>query len=324
MSEMMCKVFSGTANRPLYEDIIGHIGFRCRGNVKIDKFIDGEIFVQYDENIRGKDVFLVQSMSAPVNDSIMELLIMIDAAKRASADRVTAVIPFFAYARQDRKDKARVPISAKLLANMLVSSGTDRILTMDLHSQQIQGFFDIPVDHLEAYPVFCKQFRRMLSKELANDEVVILAPDSGSAKKASKYAESLGAGIAICSKQRHSGSITSTIGMVGSVKDKTVIMIDDLSTTGGTLFGAAEIAHAEGAKTIIAAITHNVTTSDGMSKLYNSPITNMLMTDTIDKNKKNKLSLSLDGWLKCLSVSELFSNAISCIHENDSVSHLLR
>ena len=312
------KVFSGTANVPLYKNVIGCLGDRSRGSVSVDKFLDGEICVQYQENIRGKDVFLMQAMSEPVNDNLMELLIMIDAAKRASAKRVTAVIPFFAYARQDRKDKPRVPITAKMVANLLVAAGVDRILTMDLHSQQIQGFFDIPVDHLEAFPVFYHNFMyewRSWGENRIKDEVVILSPDSGSAKKAVKYAEAFGAGFAICSKQRNNGHSTDTIGMVGNVEDKLVIIMDDLSTTGGTLCGAAELAVKNGAKHVVSGITHNVTTEDGLKRISESPIEHLYTTDTV-KLRHNY------PWIHTISVAKLFSDAIACIHENDSVSSL--
>ena len=327
---MDMKVFSGTANIPLYDEVVGNLVRRTypingdkistiRGNVKLEKFKDGEIFAQFQDDIRGKDVFLMQSMSDPVNDNIMELLIMIDAAKRASAARVTAVIPFYAYARQDRKDKPRVPITAKLLANLIVSSGADRVVAMDLHCDQIQGFFDIPVDHLYSFPVFLETFRMMFTPKMLKEKVVFLSPDAGSAKRAVNYASKLGCGFAICSKQRKNGETIETVGLVGNVKGKTVIIMDDLTTTGGTLIGAANMAKKHGAKEIIAGVTHNVASKEAIEKISDPDvcaIDQLFVTDTV------KGSNSDDGFVEVLTVSNLIATAIGCIHDNNSVSSL--
>tara|TARA_R110000824_G_scaffold218435_2_gene405065 strand:+ start:10282 stop:11223 length:942 start_codon:yes stop_codon:yes gene_type:complete len=309
------KVFSGTSNTKLYDDIIGCLGERCRGNIHIDRFRDGEICVQYGENIRGKDVFLVQSTSSPVNDNLMELLIMVDAAKRASAKHITAVIPFYGYARQDRKDKPRVPITAKLVANLLVASGVDRVLTVDLHSHQIQGFFDVPLDHLYSFPVFTRYFKERWSEEFRKNELMVLAPDAGSAKSAVKYANVLGCGVAICSKNRINGESIQTQGLIGEVKGKTIVLMDDLTTTGGTLCGAADIAMEKGAKEVIAGVVHNVATLKGLDKMIASPIKELIVTDTVAKQHDIP-------FVKSLSIAPLLADAIGRIHENDSVSSL--
>jgi len=317
----MLRVYSGSASKNLTDKIIGHLGFSSTGRVKLGHFPDGEIEVQLLDNARGRDVFIVQSMNAPTNDHLMELLMMIDASKRASADRVTAVIPYFGYARQDRKDKPRVPITAKLVSNMLTSAGADRILTIDLHSPQIQGFFDIPVDHLYARPVLYHAFK--IIKETgwngadpAGEDMVMVAPDTSAAKEIYKYADAMGCGFAVVGKERKSGQKTSARVLVGDVEGKTAIMVDDMTSTCGTLINASEIAKEHGAKNIFAAVTHNLTTSEGIERVNDSPIDALITTDTIETD----FGPSDKVWT--LSVSELLAKAIFSTYNNESVSCL--
>ena len=251
------RIFTGNANRPLAEKIAKYID-QPLGEVSISHFPDGEIFVKIIENVRGMDIFIVQPTCYPPNENLMELLIMIDAAKRASAARITAVIPFYGYARQDRKDQPRVPITAKLVANLLVAAGCNRLLAMDLHAQQIQGFFDIPVDHLFAAPVIVKHLR---SKKLKN--LVVVSPDPGGLKMAYAYANMLGAGLAIVGKQRKTATEVEALNLVGDVEGCTCVLVDDLATTAGTLCAASKLVKDRGAKEIYAAVTHAVLTEPG-------------------------------------------------------------
>lgn len=306
------KVFSGTANLPLAEGICKYLGISL-GKLEISRFPDGEILIRYEENIRGSDVFLIQSMSYPPNEHLMELLIMIDAARRASPSRITVVTPFFAYARQDRKDRPRVPISAKLVANLLVAAGANRILAMDLHSQQIQGFFDIPVDHLTALPVISGYLRK---KELKNP--VVVAPDSGAVKMAVEYAEALGCRLVVGAKYRRGPNDVKTINIVGEVKDCSVIMVDDIVSTGGTLCEVAEVLKDMGAVSIYAAVTHFMAQESAVERLKNSHITEIITTDTYPVRMEKNFNI------KILSVAELFGEAIKRIHENRSVSDLFK
>src|SRR5438067_13456987 len=238
------KVFSGTANRDLAERICNYIGVPL-GQATISAFPDGETYVKIEENIRGRDVFIIQPTCPPTNDHLMELLIMVDAARRASADRITAVIPFFGYARQDRKDQPRVPITAKLVANLLHASGVHRVLTMDLHAQQVQGFFDIPVDHLYSLPVLIKYLRQKLTRE-----TVVVSPDLGGLKMASAYADALGASLAIVAKERKSATETEAMNLIGEVEGYDVLLVDDHTETAGTLASAAELLKKRGAMKI--------------------------------------------------------------------------
>src|SRR5512140_675797 len=240
------KVFTGSANRDLAERICKYIGVPL-GQATISSFPDGETYVRIEENIRGHDVFIVQPTSPPTNQHLMELLIMVDAARRASADRITAVIPFFGYARQDRKDKPRVPITAKLIANLLVAAGVNRILTMDLHAQQIQGFFDIPVDHLYAAPVMYEYLKKKKMRD-----VVVVSPDVGGLKMAYAYSQVLEAGLAIVAKRRKSASEVESMAVIGEIRRKDVLLVDDLTETAGTLVTAAALIKQKGAKRILA------------------------------------------------------------------------
>src|SRR6201994_3649040 len=258
------KIFCGSAHRQLAQRICSFVGVPL-GNAIVDTFPDGETFVKINENIRGRDVFIVQPTCPPTNQHMMELLIMVDAARRASAARITAVIPFFGYARQDRKDKPRVPITAKLIANLLVAAGVHRVLTMDLHAQQVQGFFDIPVDHLYSMPVLIKYLRQRLTRQ-----TVIVSPDVGGLKMASAYSETLGAGLAIVAKQRKSATETEALYVIGEVEGKDVLLVDDLTETAGTLCSAAETLKAQGALDIYAAVSHAVLVDMAIPRLQKS------------------------------------------------------
>lgn len=306
------RLFSGTANPDLAEDIAQCLDTTL-GKIAISRFPDGEIFVQFLENIRSADVFLIQPTSSPANDNIMELLVMLDAARRASAARITAVIPFYGYARQDRKDKPRVPISAKLVANLLTVAGADRILAMDLHSQQIQGFFDIPFDHIYASPVFFP-----VLKEVCQSSPIVVAPDSGGVKMAQAYSDMLGAGLAVVSKRRLNASEVSSSHLVGDVKGKTCIICDDITSTAGTLVSAAELLKEKGASKVFAVVSHCLLNAKGREKLINSSIEQLITTNAIP------VDADCRGRVKVLSVAPIFSEAIKRIHYGKSISSLFR
>lgn len=305
------KIFTGSANPHLAEGIARQLGIAL-GQIQISRFPDGEIAVKIMDNIRGKDVFIIQPTCYPPNENVMELLIVIDAMRRASAARITAVMPFFGYARQDRKDQPRVPITAKLVANLLVASGTSRLLAMDFHAQQIQGFFDIPVDHLEATPVIVKYLRE---KNFANP--VVVSPDPGGMKMAYSYSRALNSGLAIVAKQRTSPVEVDCYNLVGNVKGKTCILVDDLVTTGGTLCAAAKLLKTAGASAIVAAVTHAVFTPQAYDHLKHSAIQELVVTDSVPL-RSNPGALSV----QVLSVADLFAEAIRRIHNNQSVSSL--
>jgi ribose-phosphate pyrophosphokinase len=306
------KILSGNANRPLAERIAGSLGTNlCE--VDVNRFPDGESFVKIRENIRGDDVFIVQSICRPPNENLMELLIMIDAARRASAARITAVLPFYGYARQDRKDQPRVPITAKLVANLLVAAGANRLLTMDLHAQQIQGFFDIPVDHLYASPVIVKYLQ---SKKL--EKPIVVSPDTGGVKMAYAYAQMLQCGLAIVAKQRKGPTEVEAMALVGDVKDCSAIMVDDLTTTAGTFAAASRILLENGAREIYGAVTHATLTPAGVERVRESKIKELVVTDTVP------LCDTLGAQVTVLSVAEILGEAIQRIYENRSVSSLFR
>ncbi len=305
-------IFSGTAHLNLAERIAECVD-QPLGAVDISRFPDGEIMVKIIDNIRGQDVYIVQPICSSPNEALMELLIMIDAARRASAARITAVLPFYGYARQDRKDQPRVPITAKLVANLLVAAGTNRLLTMDLHAQQIQGFFDIPVDHLYAAPVIGKY---LLGQNI--DDLMIVSPDAGGLKMAYAYANMLNCGLAFVAKQRRSPSEVAAIDVVGDVKGRNCVVVDDLSTTAGTLAEASRILTERGAKSVRAAVTHTLITEVGMERLRNSPMTELITTDSVPKS-------NWDGCpIQVLSVAELLGEAIQRIHGNQSVTSLFK
>ena len=309
---MPMKVISGTANVPLARRIAEHLDVPL-ADVVITRFPDQETFIKISENIRGHDVFLIQPTSPPANENLMELLIMIDAIKRASAMRITAVMPYFGYARQDRKDQPRVPITAKLVANLITSAGADRMLMLDLHSQQLQGFFDIPVDHLYASPVIVKYIR---TKQL--DNMVVVSPDVGGVKMAYAYAKMLDAGVAIVNKQRTSATEVEVLNLVGDVQDRDVVMVDDLTSTAGTLTQAARLLKKSGAKRIFAAVSHCLLTDLGVQRLNESPIEELIATDSIIPPAASSPKLVH------LSVAELLGDAILRIHNNQSVTSLFR
>ncbi len=305
------RVYSGTAHPQLAQQIAEYLGTEL-GHVNITHFPDGEIFAQFEENVRRADVFLIQPTCNPPNDNIMELLIMIDAARRASAARITAVLPYFGYARQDRKDRPRVPITAKLVANLLTVAGADRVLTVDLHAQQIQGFFDIPVDHLYARPVLTPYL-----KELIGDSGVVVAPDSGSAKMAMCYSDMLHAGFAVVTKRRISATQVASSHLVGDVKDRVCVITDDLTSTAGTLCAAADLLRKAGAREVYAAVSHCLLNEKGKKTLLeNDAIKQLFTTDAVPQND------NLNGKLKVVSVAPLLGEAIMRIHEGKSVSCL--
>src|SRR6516164_10423745 len=306
------KVFSGTANRDLAERICKYIGAPL-GQATISSFPDGETYVKIDENIRGHDVFIVQPTSPPTNQHLMELLIMVDAARRASADRITAVIPFFGYARQDRKDKPRVPITAKLIANLLHAAGVDRVLTMDLHAQQVQGFFDIPVDHLYSLPVLIKYLRKKLT-----GKTVVVSPDIGGLKMASAYAEALGTNLASVAKERKSPTETEALYLIGEVKDRDVLLVDDLTETAVTLTSAAEILKKNGVKEIYAGVSHAVLVDVAIPRLQKSKIEELITTNSTPVRPVEGFKTTV------LCVSELLGEGMKRIHNDESVSSLFK
>lgn len=305
-------IYSGTAHKELAERIANYLGTNL-GQVKISRFPDGEIFVQYNENIRRGDVFIIQPTCSPANENIMELLIMIDAARRASAARITAVIPFYGYARQDRKDKPRVPITAKLMANLLTVAGANRVLTMDLHAQQIQGFFDIPCDHLYASPVIVPYM-----KETIGENAVVVSPDSGSVKMAQAYASMLNAGMAVVAKRRIDANDVESSHLVGDVKDRNCVITDDLTSTAGTLCAAAKLLKDKGAKKVYASVSHCLLNETGRERLLNSQIEELITTDAVPVHD------DCQGKIKIMSVAALLGEGIKRIHEGESVSSLFK
>jgi ribose-phosphate pyrophosphokinase len=304
------KIFAGTANRDLAQKICDAVDAPL-GEATISSFPDGETYVKIEENIRGRDVFIIQPTSPPTNQHLMELLIMVDAARRASAYRITAVIPFFGYARQDRKDKPRVPITAKLVANLLHAAGVNRVLTMDLHAQQVQGFFDIPVDHLYSLPVLIKYLRPLLEKN-----TVVVSPDVGGIKVASAYANALGAGLAIVAKQRKSATETKVLNVIGDVDGCDVLLVDDLTETAGTLTSAADILKDRGAQKIYAGVSHAVLVDVAIPRLQNSQIEELVTTNSTPVRPVEGFKTTV------LCVSELLGEGIKRIHNDESVSSL--
>jgi ribose-phosphate pyrophosphokinase len=304
------KIFSGTANLPLARAICKYIGCQL-GQCTITPFPDGETFVKIEENVRGEDVFVVQPTSPPTNHHLMELFIMMDALRRASAQRITAVVPFYGYARQDRKDQPRVPITAKLVANLLVAAGASRILAMDLHAQQIQGFFDIPVDHLYAAPVMYEYLKK---KNLKN--LVVVSPDVGGLKMAHAYSQTLGAELAIVAKRRKSATEVESMAVIGDIEGKNILLVDDLTETAGTLTQAAALLKKNGAQKVLACVSHAILNDTGIERLRKSVIDELITTDTVQRP-------AIDGVkITTLSVAGLLGEAISRIHSNSSVNSL--
>jgi len=308
------KIFAGNSNIELAKDIARHVGVPM-GNALVSTFSDGEISVNIFESVRGADVFVIQSVCHPVNNNLMELLIMIDAFKRASAGQITAVIPYYGYARQDRKSKARDPITAKLIADLITSAGTDRVLTMDLHAPQIQGFFNIPLDHLLGGPILAKYF---VDKGFeANDDVVVVSPDLGSVTRARCFAQRLNVPIAIIDKRRPKVNMVEIMNVIGDIEGKRVLLIDDLTDTAGTLAQSAHVLMAHGASEIYACCTHAVLSGEAICNLSESPIMEMVITDTIPLTHEKRLDK-----IHIISVAPLFAEAIKRIYEDIPVSPL--
>lgn len=307
------KILTGSAHRQLAQRICAFIGVEL-GDATVTSFPDGETFVKINENIRGRDVFIVQPTCPPTNQNLMELLIMVDAARRASALRITAVIPFFGYARQDRKDQPRVPITAKLVANLLTAAGVNRVLTMDLHAQQVAGFFDIPVDHLYAAPVI---LRYLKSRALSND-LIVVSPDVGGLKMAQAYAQALNTGLAIVAKRRKSPTETEAVSVIGDVEGKRVFLIDDLTETAGTLTSAAKLLKENGAAEIFAGVSHAVLSDLAIERLKKSEIRELITTNSVPVR-------SGDGFqITTLCIAELLGEGIKRIHDDESVTSLFK
>lgn len=305
------KIFSGNANHRLAEEIAEYLGVSV-GESKVTQFSDGEIQVRINESVRGADVFVVQPTCYPVNDNIMELLIVVDALRRASAKRITAVVPYYGYARQDRKARARDPITAKLMANVITASGANRVITMDLHAGQIQGFFDIPVDHLPGVPILAEYFA---GKNL--QDAVVVSPDLGGVTRARDMAERIGASIAIIDKRRPEPNVAEIMNIIGNVEGKPVVMIDDIIDTAGTIVQGAEALLERGAKEVYACCTHPVLSGPAIERLQASPIKEVVITNTIPLPPEKEIDK-----IKSLSVAPLLGEAIIRIHEDLSVSKL--
>ena len=309
------KIFTGNSNPALAQEICKIIGTKL-GDSEVTHFADGEASVSLYETVRGSDVFLINSTCKPVNDSLMELLIMIDACKRASAGRVTAVVPYFGYARQDRKAKARDPISAKLVADLITTAGADRVLTMDLHAAQIQGFFNIPVDHMLGSSVLIPYFAKKFG--IGNPDVVMVAPDLGSVGRARKFTEKLDLPVAIIDKRRPQANVSEVMNIIGNVEGKTVILADDMIDTAGTLCNAARaLVEIGGAKEVYACATHGVLSGPAIQRLNDSVIKEVILLDTIPLPEHKK-----SDKFKVLSVAEIFTEAIKRIYDESSVSDL--
>lgn len=306
------KLFSGNSNKLLAHQIADYLDIPV-GDATVSEFSDGEIMVQINENVRGDDVFLVQSTCGPVNNNIMELLLMLDAFKRASVGRITAVIPYYGYARQDRKVLPRVPISAKLVADLIAVAGTDRVLTVDLHVGQIQGFFNIPVDHLYAAPVLADYARNQYS-----DNMVIVSPDAGGVERARSFAKRLKASLAIIDKRRERANISEVMNVIGDVKDKDAILLDDMIDTAGTVTQAVSALRENGAKRVIASCTHAVLSGPALERINESALEEVITTNTIPLDSKKERCPKLT----VLSVASLLGEAIKRIHDESSVSSL--
>jgi len=308
------KIFTGNAHPKLAKEIADILGVSV-GDSNVGTFSDGEISVNINETVRGTDVFVIQSTNAPVNDNLMELLIMIDAFKRASAGRITAVIPYYGYARQDRKAKARDPITAKLVADLITAAGADRVLTMDLHASQIQGYFNIPLDHLLGAPILSKYF---IQKGFAErEDIVVVSPDLGSVTRARKFADRLHAPIAIIDKRRPKANVSEIMNIIGDIKGKTAILIDDVIDTAGTITNGANALAELGAKEVYACCTHSVLSGPALDRINNSAIKELVMLNTIDL-PQDKMSEKFT----MLSVAPVFAEAIKRIYEDISVSKL--
>ena len=306
------KVFSGTANPCLAEEICASLGLGL-GDLMLETFSDGEVYLQFQENVRGADVFLIQPTCRPVDHNLVELFLMIDAAKRASADRITAVLPYYGYARQDRKDKPRVAISAKLVASLLERAGADRIIALDLHAAQIQGFFDVPVDHLFSAPVMIEYF-----KPLEVPDLTVVSPDPGGVERARAFAKRLNAPLAIIDKRREKPNVAEVMNVVGEVEGRNCLMVDDLIDTAGTLVKGAEALLQQGARSVSACATHAVLSGPAVERIEDSPLQEVVFTNSIPLSEEARRSSKI----KSLSVAPLLARAIQSIHEETSVSIL--
>lgn len=304
------KIFCGNSNPKLAQEICDYLGVPL-GSATVNSFPDGESFVRIEENVRGMDVFIIQSTSNPANQNLMELFIMIDAAKRASASRITAVIPFYGYARQDRKDQPRVPITSKLVANLLVSAGASRVLAVDLHAQQIQGFFDIPVDHLYASPVMLDYL-----KEIDREKLTLFSPDVGGMKMAAAYANFLKVPLGFIAKRRMDAETVEAISLVGDTEGRDILIVDDMTETAGTLCAAAEILKKNGARRVLAAVSHGVLNEKGYERLSEGMIDELITTNTTPVQQREGIPITV------LSVSKLLGEAIKRIHINESITGL--
>jgi len=306
------KIFSGNAHPALGEAICKYLGMGL-GQMRLMNFSDGESYCQILENVRGADTFIIQPTCAPVNQHLMELLLMLDAFKRSSADRVTAVLPYYGYARQDRKDKPLVPISSKLVADLLSAAGADRVLTMDLHAPTIQGFFDIPVDHLFAAPVLIDHLAKLNLENL-----VIVSPDAGGVERARAHAKRLGGELAIIDKRRSAPDVAEVLHLIGDVRGKTAVIVDDIVDTAGTLTGSVRTLRASGARRVLGCFTHAVLSAPAVQRVLESEIEQIVVTDTIPMSEEKRRC----GKILVLSVAPLLGEAIRRIHENSSVSSL--
>ncbi|MPL70137.1 Ribose-phosphate pyrophosphokinase [bioreactor metagenome] len=304
-------IFTGRATSYLAKDIANIYG-KPIGDSQVLQYADGEFQPSFEENIRGRDVFIIQSTFAPA-DNLMELLMYVDAAKRASAKRIIAVIPYFGFARQDRKDKPRVPITAKLVADILTAVGVTRVITIDLHADQIQGFFNVPVDHLYASSIFIPYLRGLASESFNLDDVLFASPDVGGTKRASEYAKKLGCGFVMCYKQRNKPNEIGTMQLIGDVSGKHVILVDDIVDTGNTLCKAAEVIKTKGAKSVRAMITHPVLSGDAVEKIENSQMEELIVTDTIPLKQ-------ISSKIRALSVAPIFAEAIRRVEFNESIA----
>ncbi len=311
------RVFAGRGTKQFALKVCDHLGIPL-GRCATDSFPDGELIVKIEEDVRGRDCFVVQSVCSPVNDNLMELLIFIDSLRRASAKRITAVIPYYGYARQDRKDEGRVPITAKLVANLITEAGADRVLSLDLHAAQIQGFFDIPVDHLSAMPVFT-EYLQQYREEFG--DIVMVSPDIGNVKVANVYADLLNGDLAIIDKRRKSGEEVQAVNIVGEVKGRTVLMFDDMISTAGTICEAAKLVMDRGAERVIAGATHGVLVGLAIERLAEAPIERVILSDSIPLGDR---CAPIQSKLVELSVSGLMGEAIRRIHLDQSVSALFR
>ncbi|NGX42734.1 MAG: Ribose-phosphate pyrophosphokinase [Chlamydiae bacterium] len=315
MNDQQILLFSGSSHPVLAQEVADYLGIEL-GKVVLDRFPDGEISLQVQENVRGRDVFVIQTVALDPNNYLMELLIMVDSLRRASARSIAVVIPYYGYARQDRKDRPRVPITAKLVANLLHTSGVAHVLTMDLHTDQLQGFFDIPVDNLYARPLLAEA----LKQDVGADNLVVVTPDIGSIKLASAYASQLGVDFAIVDKHRTDATHVEVVTLIGDVNGKDVLLADDMCSTAGTLVSAAKVCQEKGANRIFAAVTHGIFVGDAVKKIEESPIEVLYMSNTIPYTDR----LSGATKIKTVSVASLFGQAINCILLRESISSLFQ